>query len=352
MDDPIVIVDAEMMTAVGSSAAQTATSARARVMRVTEVDFCDYYHTGFRVGVIPQESLPQLNSSLQDLPLTDRERRMLRLAGDPLARLVSKIPSAAGAPSVSIGLSEHQNRRPIEPGTLMEQLYKQAGLDLSASAATTIMQGRAAALLALESGMNALRSGTAQFAIAGGIDSFIDLYILGTLEMQKRIRTDRNADGFAPGEGAGFCLMTTEKIAAKHGMSVLARIDSVGTAMESGHFYSDQPYLGNGLSEAFSNCIGGSNETPPIDCVFASFNGERYWAKEFSVAMLRHKPQFSDDCQMEHPAECCGDMGAASGGIMLGLAAMQLKRSNRGGATLVYCSSDYGQRAAALLTAA
>ncbi len=170
--------------------------------------------------------------------------------------------------------------------------------------------------------------------------------------MQKRIRTDRNADGFAPGEGAGFCLLTTQRIAEKQGMPILARIDSIGTASEAGHFYSDEPYLGEGLSQAFAGCIDNANDPPPIDCVFASFNGERYWAKEFSVAMLRHKAVFAPEYLMEHPAECCGDLGAASGGVMLGLAAIGLQRRRAAGATLVYCSSDYGQRAAVLLTAA
>lgn len=351
-EERIVIVGSEMMTAVGTSAAQTATSARARVQRVTEVEFCDYYHTGFRVGVIPQETLPDLHSDLDELPLPDRERRMLRLAGGTLRDLVSKVPGSAGTPSINIGLPEHHNKLPIDPPKLIENLYKQSGLSFSPGVANPVVKGRAAGLLAVENAIADLRSGKAAFAIVGGIDSFIDLYILGTLEMQKRIRTDRNADGFAPGEGAGFCLLTTERLAAKHGMSALAGVEAIGSASEPGHFYSDQPYLGNGLSEAFRNCLGAAKDAPPVDCVFASFNGERYWAKEFSVAMLRHKQQFSENYQMEHPAECCGDLGAASGGVMLGLAAMGIKRSSRGGATLVYCSSDYGERAAVLLTAA
>ena len=351
-EESIVIVDAEMSSAIGLSAAQAATSARARIQRVTEIEFCDYYHTGFRVGVIPQEMLPELHPDLEPLPLSDRNRRLIRLAGEPLARLVSKVPSGAGSPGVYLGLPEHQNKLPIDPAELIGHLYKQAEVSLSPQAAKSFAQGRASGLLALESAVAELRGGATQFAVVGGIDSFIDLYILGTLEMQKRIRTDRNADGFAPGEGAGFCLLTTEKTAAKYGLSVLARVDAVGTGMESGHIYSDQPYLGAGLSDAFGTCLSSVDESAPIDCVYASFNGERYWAKEFSVAMIRNKRCFSDEYQMEHPAECCGDLGAAAGGVMLGLAAMGMTRSGSGGATLVFCSSDYGERAAVLLTAA
>jgi len=87
----------------------------------------------------------------------------------------------------------------------------------------------------------------------------------------------------------------------------------------------------------------------PIQCVYASFNGERYWAKEFSVAMIRNRDRFRSDHQMEHPAECFGDLGAAHGATMLALASMALAGGYRGAPALVYSSSDYGTRAVALL---
>ena len=346
----IVVVDAEMSSAVGLSAAQTATSTRARVQRVTEIEFCDYYLDGFCVGTVPEEMLPRLHEDLVDLPISDRSRRMLRLAGDPLNRLAARIPAGAPAPMAAIGFPEHQNRIPIDPLAFVGQLYQQAKLGWNASSAKTFAQGRASALLALHSAVSDLKAGLAQFAIVGGIDSFVDLYILGTLEMQGRIRSDRNADGFAPGEGAGFCLLTTQKTAAKYSLSPLAQVQAIGIGTEPGHTYSDSPYLGEGLSAAVTECISQAGDCPPIDCVYSSFNGERYWGKEFSVAMIRNKSKFADEYQMEHPAECCGDLGAAAGAIMLGLAAGGTRRRRGDGTTLVYCSSDYGERAAVLLS--
>jgi 3-oxoacyl-[acyl-carrier-protein] synthase-1 len=49
---------------------------------------------------------------------------------------------------------------------------------------------------------------------------------------------------------------------------------------------------------------------------------------------------------MHHPADCCGDTGAAAGPLMTGLAALGLAGGYRRGPCLVYGSSDRGGRAA------
>ncbi|MCO8121109.1 hypothetical protein NHH03_05115 [Stieleria sp. TO1_6] len=346
----LVIVAAEMSSSVGLSVAEVSASTLARVMRVTEIEYCDYYHTGFRVGVVPQEHLPQLCPALHQVAISDRDRRMIRLAAGPLQRLIAKVPASAAPPAVYLGLPEHQTTLPINPQRLIDQIYVQAELDQSAATAKALPYGRAAGLMGIQQAAADLSSGQSEFAVVGGVDSFIDLYLLGVLEMQKRIRTDRNADGFAPGEGAGFVLMTRSETASQWGLPVLATIEGCGAGSEPGHFYSEKPYLGDGLTDAFRNCLSATDESRLVDCVYASFNGERYWAKEFSVAMLRHKKRFDDNCQMEHPAECCGDMGAAGGAIMIGLAAHRMSRQRSSADTLVYGSSDYGQRAAVVLS--
>ena len=97
-----------------------------------------------------------------------------------------------------------------------------------------------------------------------------------------------------------------------------------------------------------------SAEAPPaapIACTYASFNGERYWAREFGVARVRNSGHFADAMQMEHPAECCGDLGAAHGPLLACLAVHALAGGYRPGPCLVYASSDGGDRAAALLDA-
>ena len=68
--------------------------------------------------------------------------------------------------------------------------------------------------------------------------------------------------------------------------------------------------------------------------------------------MLRQRDRFDPDHQMEHPAECFGDLGAAHGAAELGLACLGLADGYRRSPALVYGSSDFGQRAVTLLARA
>ncbi|HET6149092.1 MAG TPA: hypothetical protein VFH68_16260 [Polyangia bacterium] len=55
--------------------------------------------------------------------------------------------------------------------------------------------------------------------------------------------------------------------------------------------------------------------------------------------------------RVDHPADAAGDVGAASGPMMLGLAAWALRLGYREGPVPVTCSSDGADRAAVLLSA-
>ena len=352
MSSDVVIVNCDMMTSVGLSAAETSASTRARVMRVGEIEWRDHRHKQLVVSVVPNDGLPDLHPDLASLPLSYREARMLVLAGPPLQRLTATLPDAVAPPPLILGLPELHTTVPIDSGQFLERLGLQARAKLNLANSDAFVQGRASTLLAVREAVNRLKQGSAEFVLVGGVDSYIDLYVLGTLDMQGRIRTERAADGFAPGEGSGFLLLARHDTAEQHGMEMLACVRGLGTAIEPGHFYSQEPYRGDGLSEAFETCFDDSGDTPPTERIYATFNGERYWAKELGVAVTRNQDRFHASYQMEHPAECFGDLGAASGGVMMGLASLDMHAGQLSGPALVYCSSDYGDRAAVLVTAA
>jgi 3-oxoacyl-[acyl-carrier-protein] synthase-1 len=54
---------------------------------------------------------------------------------------------------------------------------------------------------------------------------------------------------------------------------------------------------------------------------------------------------------MHHPADCFGDAGAAVGPAMIGLAVHGIRARYRNSPSLVYASSDNGERAAILVQA-
>ena len=146
-------------------------------------------------------------------------------------------------------------------------------------------------------------------------------------------------------EGAGFLLLTRhpEKAFIKDGFIIA--LCPVGVAQESGHMYSDQPYRGDGLSQAFQQALK-NYQGEGIHSVYSSMNGEHYWSKEYGVAMTRNHSHFREGVIHQHHADCYGDLGAATGTVLIGLAAENL-RNIKGTAThLVYSSSDSACRAA------
>jgi 3-oxoacyl-[acyl-carrier-protein] synthase-1 len=338
-----------MVTPVGLSAPETAASARSRTPRLTEIAWQDSRFKPFTVGVVPDDGLPDLNPDLEKPPLQYRQARMLRLAQMPLQEALVSLPKTAAGVPIVLGLPELHTTMPLQPEEFLKRLAKQCIVNLDLPKSSGIPRGRAAGLLAIKEATERLARKEAEFVLAGGVDSYIDLYVMGTLDMQKRVRGEINADGFAPAEGAGFVLLCTAEAAQKHGQKPLARVMACSEGREPGHVYSEEPYRGDGLSETFEALFAAAGQAPPVGCVYASFNGERYWAKEFGVALLRHKEHLAGDHQMEHPAECFGDLGAAHGSVMAGLACLGIKDGYRRTPALVYSSSDYADRAALLV---
>jgi 3-oxoacyl-[acyl-carrier-protein] synthase-1 len=220
----------------------------------------------------------------------------------------------------------------------------QVNVDLAASEA--ICAGRAAGLFALEQALEFLARGAGNFVLVGGVDTYLDDDVLLALDAEDRLQGEGVSDGFIPGEGAGFLLLGAT------GASAQARIAAIGLGSESGHRYSDQPYRGDGLAQAVREVFRrDASAHAPVRSVYAGYNGENFWAKEWGVAYLRNRERFAEAFRFEHPADCFGDLGAALGPVLIGLAATGIAKGYRAAPCLVWCSSDREARGAALVTA-
>jgi 3-oxoacyl-[acyl-carrier-protein] synthase-1 len=344
-----VVVGVGIVSPVGLSLPETAASARARIARLREIQWRDRRFEPLIVGRVPDDGLPELAPKLVDMHLQYREARMLRLAQVALEEVLKPVAGKDIALPLLLGLPEHHTTRPIDPRSFLAKLAHQAQVRLNPALSVAVPKGRAGGLMALRRTRALLESNEAEFVLVGGVDSLIDLYVLGTLDMQGRIRNEINSDGFSPGEGAAFLLLTREATAAKQGVKPLARVLGYGQGFEPGHLYADEPYLGEGLAACLAALFAETPPPKPVGCVFSSFNGERYWGKEFGVARLRNSTLFAPDHPMEHPAECFGDLGAAHGPALAALAVHGIQQGYRREPCLVYASSDYGDRAAILL---
>jgi 3-oxoacyl-[acyl-carrier-protein] synthase-1 len=337
-----------MISAVGLSAPEVAASVRAGTMRLTESTIMDKRFKPFTLSEVPEDGLPPLNEELALRGLTSREMRMLRLAEVPLRECLATLPNGAAAPPVIVALPELETTRPLNGDQFLDALALQVGgFDRAKSEAA--LRGRAGGLLAITRAAAWLDAG-APFVIAGGVDTYRDLYVLGTLDMEQRVKSAANLDGFIPGEGAAFMLLTRRTNASSAGVKPIAAIGGIGGSVEIGHLYSDQPYRGDGLAALFATTL--ANGAGPIAEVYSSMNGESHWAKEWGVAFMRSRPRFAENHGMHHPADCHGDTGAAAGPLMIGLAALGISDGYRRSPCLVYGSSDRGERAALVVSAA
>ena len=101
------------------------------------------------------------------------------------------------------------------------------------------------------------------------------------------------------------------------------------------------------MAEAVKLALNGNGEK--IRTVFAGLNGENFGAKEWGVAYMRNSGHFEEEIKIEHPADCIGDVGAALGPVMIEIAVAGMNRGYIEAPCLVWCSSDYGQRAGVVI---
>lgn len=345
----VVVVHAGLLTAVGLSPAETAASVRGNIMRFEEVDWLDRGFEPFTLATVPEEALPPLAAALEtEAGVTTREARLLRLAAPALSQCLEPVAAWPGPIPLVVALPEAD--LPIDPTRFLKRLQLQTGLSLDLRASSSVTKGRAGGILALRAAHDLVSSNAVKFLAVGGVDSYLDPYLLGTLDMEKRVKTEQNIDAFVPGEGAAFLLLMTSGTASTAGLSPLATLTLGGEGYEKGNFYSSEPCLGDGLATAFQGFFAAAHLASPVLEVYSSMNGESHWAKEWGVALLRNKDAIGEDFAVHHPADCYGDLGAASGPAMAALAALGLANHSCRSPALVYASSDRGERAAIGLT--
>ncbi|WP_284665543.1 hypothetical protein [Myxococcus sp. SDU36] len=341
------ILGVGMMTPVGVNAPSTAAAIRAGIMRARETSLVDLRFRPYLGAFVSEEHLPA-----PDLPaargLAAREQRMLRLALPALkeaaAGLERPLPLMLGLPE------ETDSSKGREPMPFLKSLGLASGIALELQRSRCFPNGRAAGLLALDAAVRFLDESKAPEVLVGGVDTLLDPMVLATLEVEDRIRRYGPADGLIPGEAAVFLRLGRKGEGKRLGCVPLARVLATATGQEPGHRYSREPYLGEGLAQTcrllFDSTPAG---LPPVRCVYAGFNGENFWAKEWGVTFLRSRERIAEAHRLEHPAENVGDPGAAYGPLMVGAAALGLRKGYREGPVLVWCSSDCESRGAVLL---
>ena len=248
--------------------------------------------------------------------------------------------------------------RPGLPRSLEETLAERFGSALSEEIDVQELSchclGNAGGLICMEHALSAITNSRDSLCLVGGVESYLEPETLEWLDETEQLHSESTIWGFCPSEAAGFCLLASEELAHRLGLSAQVKLLSAGSAMEPNCVRTDTVCIGEGLSEAFGTTLAGlPTDGAQVDHTICDMTGEPYRGNEYGFAMLRSPGRFADESDFEAPADCWGNVGAASGPLFATLAAFAAEKGYAPGLhTFLWASSDGGQRAAALLQAA
>ena len=206
-------------------------------------------------------------------------------------------------------------------------------------------RGHAGALGGVASACRRLATTAPAVCIVAGVDSYLTPQTLGWLDACDQLG---GRSGFHPGEAAGFLALANSAALAAYGWRSLAEVHAAGTAQETRVIKTDAVNRGDGLTAAVREATAALQE--PADSVYCDLNGERYRTEEWGFVALRAPTCCRDATVYEAPASSWGDVGAASGALLVGLAVESWRRGRAAGPrALVWASSQAGLRAAVSL---
>jgi 3-oxoacyl-[acyl-carrier-protein] synthase I len=342
-----VVVAVGMVTAVGLNAPQSAAAVRAGIANASATPWVDDRLEPVLVAQVPDGGLPALAEGLERSgPISPLEGRLLRLGAQGLGECCAMLRPGLPPPALLLALPESESPKPLDRQMFLRRLAYQTGGIFDERCSECRFGGRAGGLLAVGEAVRRVRNED-RLILAGGVDSFRDFWVLDQIDAQRRLKVSGNMDGFIPGEGAAFLALANRRMAGALGLEALATLSTVAEDFESGHLFSDEPYRGEGLARALRSLVSTEEVRMPVSDIYASMNGESYWAKEWGVAFLRNRKAFAPEHDVHHPAQSTGDTGAACGPILLGLALAGMRKGYRRSPCLAYCSSDLGARAVA-----
>lgn len=337
----VVVVGVGARTALGASAPATAAAVRAGIAGFGPHPFV-VDTAGNKVIVAAAAYLGP------DVAGTDRLAELaVPAAAEALGPLLA---TSGGGPPIYVFLGlppDRPGRGKDVPALLPARLQAALGSRCTVRRVERIETGHAAGAMAVQAAWQAVRSGAAEFALAGGVDSYMEPETLEWLEAFDQVHSagpENNPYGFIPGEGAGFVLLVSADAARRYKLSAALDLVNAAIAKETKLIKTDAVCTGEGLTALF-RALAGEPQMVRTDHVYCDMNGEPYRADEFGFATVRAGGLFHDPSAFTAPADCWGDVGAASGPLFLVLADAATRKGYAPGSVLAaFTSSESGER--------
>ena len=205
---------------------------------------------------------------------------------------------------------------------------------------------QAGGLIAIEQAMQYLQHSGAPFCLAGGVDSWIGIERLEWLDAINLLHSMHQPWGFIPGEACSFCLLARITPSDQE-INPSSEVLAVSHAHDAFRPYTEDTPSGDTLSRICQNVLSRLPEQMRIEDIHADLNGERWRATEWGMASLRLAPWLVRIDQFNEIASGLGDIGAATGSVLLGLALAAAKKGYaEGDHALLWTANANGLRAA------
>lgn len=335
-----------MVTPLGINFPMTASAIKAGISGYTVSDYLAEDGQPVTMSMVPDEFFDSVSLEIDEGDYFGvQHERVAKMAVVALKEAIVPLKVQKALPLI-LTFPEEQH---TYPESLKTNLLAQKDLPLSGELMYSFYTGRSGGVEAIGMALRYLHDLGHPYVVIGASDSFYQCPRLVELKERQRLLTATNSDGFAPGEAAAFIVLTRDKskaLVSSDGKAI--GLYEPGISHEEGPIYSDAAYLGEGLDKAVSQALTASGLSN-VDMIYSCMNGERYWSKELGVTMMRSLRGTKDGFKIEHPADCYGDVGAASGSMLLGLAVADLLKDAKTSSGVVYSSSDSSNRAAIVL---
>ncbi len=216
----------------------------------------------------------------------------------------------------------------------------------------TLEGGHAAGLAALAEGNRTIARRDFEVCVVGAVDTHLCPDTLEWLDGRDKLHGPGRPWGLVPGEAAAFVVLASPRWAPRAASGPIGTVRAVAASLETRLDPSGPPCLGEGLSQAIADaCAPALAAGRRVSDVYCDLNGERWRAAEYGFAVLKLGDVLENPSDFWSPADCWGDVGAASG-TLLTVAALAAGRRGwaRGDEAVVWCASESAERGAALFS--
>jgi 3-oxoacyl-[acyl-carrier-protein] synthase I len=324
-----------LVTSVGLTAPTACAAIRAKITNPCETRFIDSNGQWIMAHEVPLEQ-PWRGLS-----------KLTRMAAMAIEECMEDVPQEAWR-QIPLLLCVAEHDRPGRLAGLDDQLFidiqQLLGANFSLDS-SIVAHGRASMAVALAAADKLLLQKKCTLVLIAAADSLLTWTTLSVYEKADRLLTEKNSNGFMPGEAGGAVLLGLPRSKSE------LRCTGIGFAFEKSNLESGEPLRADGMATAIKQALtDADHQMHDMDYRITDISGEQYYFKEAALAVSRIMRKRREDFDIWHPAECTGETGAASGLAMLAVTDAACRMGYTMGSRIIaHMANDSGQRAAAIL---